>query len=447
MSALPHSEEWWRPEATAAPAAVDPVGEATPQTGGGKTAYRALLTFTLILLLAPQELVPILRPFRIALLSALVAIAAHLSDRFLFNRPVAVWGKEVALLGALVGWAVLTLPFSYWPGGSYSFLLDFYFKTVAIFWLLATVVDDVERLRTLAWSLGAMAVPLAATGVKNFLSGNFIAGASDRIAGYAGGLTSNPNDLALMLNLILPLTLALLVTARRPFMRGVLAAMALVEIGGVITTFSRGGFLTLATIIALHLWRQARRGAFVWAFLGVTACAAGSLLLPSGYVARLATIVDNDADATGSAQERRHGMGMAVQIVMESPVTGAGVGMNAVAINRATGASWSKVHNVYLEYAVDLGLPGLLLFLLLLRACLARVRSVRRASAAGMTELSSLAEGIEIALIAFSVAALFHPVAYHFYFYYPAGLAVAAGSIHRGLSRRAEGYPPTPSVA
>ena len=387
-------------------------------------------------------MVPILRPFRIAFVAALLAIAAHLADRFLRHRPVTVWGREITFLASLVAWAFITLPTSYWPGGSLSFLLDFYFKTVATFWLLATVIDRRVRLDVLVWCLGAIAVPLSLTGLKNFLFGNLIAGAHDRIAGYAGGLTSNPNDLALMLNLILPLTLALLATARGTLVRGLLLALVLLEVAGVITTFSRGGFLTLATIIGIHLWRLARRGALAWAAAGLVACMAGAAMLPSGYVARLATIVNTETDSTGSAQARRQGHDAAIRLVMARPLTGAGVGMNAVALNEAA-AGWVKVHNVYLEFAVDLGLPGLLLFLLLLRACLATVRSVRRAVlVSGPREFALLAEGVEISLIAYAVAAVFHPIAYHFYFCFPAGLAVAVGNIHRGLSKAAAGRSP-----
>ena len=43
-----------------------------------------------------------------------------------------------------------------------------------------------------------------------------------------------------------------------------------------------------------------------------------------------------------------------------------------------------------------------------------------------MRDLFLLAEGIQVSLFAFAIAALFHPVAYHFYFYYIAGLALAA---------------------
>ena len=67
---------------------------------------------------------------------------------------------------------------------------------------------------------------------------------------------------------------------------------------------------------------------------------------------------------------------------------------------------------------------------------MASVRAARRAqrgpSTAGDSELAHLAEGIEVALLAFAVSALFYPVAYHFYFYLIAGLAAAAGPIVGG---------------
>jgi hypothetical protein len=51
-------------------------------------------------------------------------------------------------------------------------------------------------------------------------------------------------------------------------------------------------------------------------------------------------------------------------------------------------------------------------------------------------ELFCLAEGLQISLIAFAVAAPFYPAAYHFYFYYMAGLAVAVRSVYEQEAER-----------
>ncbi len=150
-------------------------------------------------------------------------------------------------------------------------------------------------------------------------------------------------------------------------------------------------------------------------------------LLPRGYLDRLSTIADIQSDPTGSAQERWSDTRAALRFVAAHPLLGAGVGMNVLALNEARGASWKNVHNVYLEYAVDLGLPGVVLCVALFALCLrATVEAMRRAAAMPAPDLFLLAEGLQISLVVFAVAALFHPVAYHFYFYYVAGLAIAA---------------------
>jgi O-antigen ligase len=102
-----------------------------------------------------------------------------------------------------------------------------------------------------------------------------------------------------------------------------------------------------------------------------------------------------------------------------------------LALNAERGPRWVNVHNVYLQHAVDLGLPGLALFLLLLGACLGSASRAEAAARArpGLAPVFHLAAGIRVSLIGFAVAALFHPSAYHFYFYYVAGLAVAARAI------------------
>jgi O-antigen ligase len=91
------------------------------------------------------------------------------------------------------------------------------------------------------------------------------------------------------------------------------------------------------------------------------------------------------------------------------------------------------VHNVYLEYAVELGLLGLALFVALAACCLRSARDAARAARRGPRPdaLVPLLEGLRVALLAFLVAGLFHPAAYHFYFYLLAGLVVAGRSIVR----------------
>ena len=71
-----------------------------------------------------------------------------------------------------------------------------------------------------------------------------------------------------------------------------------------------------------------------------------------------------------------------------------------------------------------------MLFLLLFRASLRSALLAQRIAAyARASALFHLSEAVRVSLLAFVVAAMFHPAAYQFWFYLLAGLALAAQSI------------------
>jgi len=128
---------------------------------------------------------------RIALLAAGIAMAAHIVERTVHRQPVTPMSAEIGIVLALVSWAVITLPMSVWPGGSMRLLTDQYLKAIAFFWLLGTVVTSSSRMRGLSWALVLCSIPLAVTGVKNYVFGENLLSTGvrgfTRIAGYEGG--------------------------------------------------------------------------------------------------------------------------------------------------------------------------------------------------------------------------------------------------------------------
>ena len=421
--------EWWRPDTLSEKDSeteiqVRPVLE----TQDSPVAFWALMGFLFILLISPQTLFPALAPFRVAMLAAGLAMATHVIGRFKRHKPIVEFTREIALVTGLVTWAILTIPLSYWPGGSISYLLDIYFKTLIVFWLLSNVVNTLPRLRCMAWGLCLMSVPLALTTVKNFVLGAGV----NRVDGYNAALTENPNDLALMLNLIIPVCIALFLANQRVMMRMILAIIIGLNVLAVFTTFSRGGFLTLAIILMTYVWVLLKRPERGWAYLALFLALVAVPFVPANYTERLGTITNIEADETGSAQTRWSDMITASKYVIQHPVIGAGIGMNILALNEERGATWTAIHNVYLQYAVELGLPGLVMFLLLLKTSYRNISIVQNYYSGGrnLTEFFYLAEGIRISLIAFVVAALFYPAGYNFYFYLIAGFAAAAKAIY-----------------
>jgi O-antigen ligase len=419
--------EWWRPEI--APRDV-PLSQPEDRAGrqeiaGSRASFRALMAFTFVLLLAPQAFIPALAALRPGLLTAAAALTAYLFDRLFYRQPVVMITREMIAAGCLAAWALVTVPTSYWPGGSLAVLLDEYLKTLVIFWLLGNVVNTSGRLQVVARGLTLMAVPLAVVGIHQYVAGMFLDG---RILSYDAPLASNPNDLALILNLILPLTLALALLQTNILLRLFFLGCAGLSAMGVILTFSRAGFISLATTALIYFVKLMRRPGRAWVLGALCLALASVPFLPSGYAERLGTIMNIQSDPTGSAQERWGDTLAAIQFVSRNPIIGAGIGMNILALNEVRGAIWKKVHNVYLEYATDLGLPGLILFLVILTGCFRSATYVMRRTAGSppLRDLFLLAEGIQVSLSAFTVAAFFHPVAYNFYFYYMGGLALAA---------------------
>ena len=416
---IPVATDWWAARAPATPAPAS------------KIAFGALLAFTFVLLVAPQDMFPALGGFRLGLLTIGLAFAANLASRHARGLPMFVLPRGTWLAVALGAWALVTTPFSYWPGGSIDLFLDQFWKSLLVFWLIPQIVDTPARLRMITAWLCVLGLPLAITAVRHWAAGDFVGvGEVHRIVGYDAALTANPNDLALMLNLLLPLTYALASIYRAPLARAALFALFALEAIGVIVTYSRAGFITLAAIWIVHALRTFRGPRRAIAAVVALGLLGGVAMMPDGYARHLTTVVDINADVTGSAQARWGDMVVAVGVVIDQPLVGAGLGMNILAITRETGG-WRMVHDVYLQYAADLGLPGLALFLGLLARCLLDVRAVARA---GDGELSRLARGYELALWAFAIAGVFHPAGYHFYVFFLGGLALAARAVYQEAS-------------
>jgi O-antigen ligase len=412
--------EWWRREPAAPDAA--PAVRAGQEPKGGNAAFWALVAFTAVLMLVPQQYFPFLNVIRINLLIGTFAIAAHV-----FAPPVSTvlrFPTELKLAVALVVCAAISIPSSYWRSASVDAFSDFV-RVVAVFWLLGQDVCSQRRLRIMFWTLTLVCVPVAAAAVNNYRLGVYDA-VGTRILGYSNNLASNPNDLALTLNLFLPFAAILAITARRLVARLAAWAVIAIAIAAIFVTFSRGGFLTLAIEAALLIQLVTRRKGAKMLVLAVVLGGLAVVMMPEGYGERIGTIVNIDSDQTGSAQMRWSDTVASVQFMLGHPIVGAGVGQGHLALNQVRGAFWTVVHNAYLNYGVDMGIPALLLFVAMIVTSFRSVRRIERLPPSAIpTEVRWMASAVRISLAGFIVAAFFHPVGYDFYFFYLAGMAVA----------------------
>jgi len=204
--------------------------------------------------------------------------------------------------------------------------------------------------------------------VKTFLPASLF-----RLFPLLVGDTVHPNVMAAALVTLVPLSLALLLAPRRTVGQGFwprtgLAAACLVQVVVVVLTKSRGGYLALAVGIWLTLWLSGRRRLAVGLAIVALPVLVGMALLSAGNGGEGLSAARAAADASTWAFRQRIWQ-VAIRIIRDFSLTGTGMGaFNDVAdfLYGLHVPQNPQAHNLFLQVAVDLGLPGLISFLAIL---------------------------------------------------------------------------------
>jgi O-antigen ligase len=403
-------------------------------------AFWCLVFFTFIVFVAPQALFGFLEPLHLAKVSAILALSAYMCQSVSRGEPLLPKTPEIRLLGLFIFLTALSIPSSLWRGGSFGLLTDFYAKSVIVFLLTTQLLTTLPRFERMLWFVLLFCVAVSFIAIASYQQGNLVGGY--RMQGGWGGINSNPNDFALTINLFLPFGFALY-SLNRTLLRKVFCAFfVVISVAAIMLTYSRGGFITLVVVLILcflKMGRQGKRSKHLLPFMLVVI--AFILLAPHDYLDRLQTITDFSKDRSGSGQARQEAIEKTLEVISEHPLLGIGMGMNGLALN-AKGLYWAYVHNVYLQIASEIGIAALIVFVALILRLLKATRRIQTQFQGNQhhRKLILLARATEISLSAFCIAALFHPIAYHFYFYYIAAFALALKGIAEGVSDDPESH-------
>jgi O-antigen ligase len=282
--------------------------------------------------------------------------------------------------------------------------------------------SEIRQRRELRLVLGLLIFSAAFQGVialAQHLSGSTLGldffGADKKLYGYVGleavsrvgGLVGHPNNLALFFDLMLPLSLSLLFCPMRGRTRFFLAAAVFLQLVGLSVTFSRGGIIGSGlAILCLAVFHGARRFGLIRAFCMTMA---GAL-----FLAAFLTVVPNPFVKGLTRTERTvHGRMLlseiAFTLIQHHPLFGVG-------LNNYTHASrqydftreqivsaWnSPVHNLFLFIAGEIGLVGLICFVVfLIRALTALIPAMRSPD----PFILSVGGGLFFGLVAFLIHA------------------------------------------
>lgn len=305
--------------------------------------FTYLLLYIALLYLRPHEYVESLATLPLLPVALIAAFGLWLlRTRKNFEAP-----QHLLMPGLLLALAV-SVAANGWPGGGLKVFIDFA-PVVLLFFMVATTVDSLERLRQIYFVIAIACAVIAVHGAEQAWFGISWSGAAmiqGRIT-YLGFL-NDPNDLAMAFLMALPM--ALYLTHERGFlMRWFYRGVAALILYGVYLTNSRGAVVALAAMISLY---GVRRFGIVKSLL-----ASPLLLLPLALLApsRMADISDDEASAAGRVDAWFEGF----QMFKSHPVFGVGKGQ-FIDHHPLT------AHNSYVLAFAELGLFGYFFWLSLI---------------------------------------------------------------------------------
>ncbi len=328
------------------------------------------------------------------------------------NRQFLV--RETVLLFFLWAWFALTMLYAVQvplfadhiePGKA---LLERVSKILLMTVVMILVVTSRKKLQYLflvtALSFGFLAIKGTLFGIRT--------GGQFRVWGPPDSFIADNNDVALAINMSLPMMFFLAREVTNRWLRLLLRVAFLSGIVAVILTYSRGGLLGLAVVLFVIAIKSHRK------LLGVASLAvAGFLLLtfaPLPWMSRMETFLRGDLDL--SAQLRLQAWEFAWTLAKHHPITGGGFETFTPGLfERYTpGLEFAGPHSIYFQVLGEHGFVGLALFLFLLASCFFTLRRLRRRvrgdpSAAWMV---SYAHMLEASLIAYAISGAFLPRAY-----------------------------------
>ena len=215
--------------------------------------YFWLLAYLVIMFLRPQEYVDVLIETPVVPASLMVAASVWLlTQEKRFKAP-----QHGLMLGltATMGLSVLS---SGWATGAVNVVTKFV-PTLLVFYMVATSVDSIKKFKEICLILSAMSFIMAIHGMEQI--------ANEEGKGWTGaatiqgritylGLLNDPNDLAMVFLMSLPLTLYLTRHTESFVMRQACYVAAAATVYGIYLCNSRGSILGLVAMLTLYVGRR-----------------------------------------------------------------------------------------------------------------------------------------------------------------------------------------------
>jgi O-antigen ligase len=391
--------------------------------------FFGLLVLITIYFVQPAELFPALAPFHIERTYAIALLLAFWLQRASNSeRPVL---NPILRAGiALVGVAALSVPFAVWKGGAVQGTVNLAKLEIYLF-LLSTLIDTRDRLRKVLWLLAGLLAWISGNGFVSYLQGKFVFRQGiDRALGETS-IVGDPNELAGVILILLPLAFALWRSSQKILPRLLLLGLMLLALATVVVTGSRAAMIEVGVIVAYYVFKSRHKVA------GLALCAVAAVFLwlamPEQYQNRYLTTVHfaqgEKLDASNELRVRVWKAGW--RMFLDHPILGVGAGQFSTAYGSLYSGEkhglWMQPHSLFFQVAAELGLVGLVAVGCFLYQVVKANRFLLRFHAQHREGLDyQLALALGAALLGIAFDSVFGHTLYRPHWYFIAGLVAAS---------------------
>lgn len=387
------------------------------------------------------DLVPWLHEIPLAKLVAGVAIIAALRSRTATganwkSAPPAKWTL------ALMGVVIISILWSFLRSASFGIITGTALAVIVTMLLVIKAARNWVAVKTILFGTVLASIVLVAT---VFTSKVIDAG------GYRAGYSNSydPNDFAFVLIGLLPLVVTFGIISRRT-KRLCYFGVACAVVVSILLTQSRGGFIgLLVDVVAMTFFLPlARRGQlqFRASTRGIIARAillalVGLIIwqsLPDSARARLGTITELGSDYNANVTEggRLAIWSRNLPLIANRP-WGFGAGSFEAVDGLLAGGQYRAPHNTLLEVLIELGVPGLVLFIAIIVSSLRYLRAPQHserdtAVGAEQDEARAFARGLAVGWVGLCLTGFFLSQLYSNVLWTFVTLSCAVGIIRRG---------------
>lgn len=325
----------------------------------------------------------------------------------------------------LIALILLSVPFAVWPGNSFNYVVTAFAKDAVLILLLILTTRTQQDLRRviIAFVANALVLDYAL----------FQYGAQGIVQVSVGR-----NEAAMVSVIAMGLLLPLPVQGLGKLFK----ALTVVTLASaVIVSNSRGGILGLAFVVAVFLYFSFGKKIGATAIALVVLSYIAYLQLPTDVRSNMESIINYEQDYNVTAPEGRMEIWKrGLRIVYENPLLGVGINNFAVAEGQMDPDKirpWMTAHNSPLLVAAEIGLPGLIVYLLLISRMFGAAQYLRRRWQGA--DMGKIATALFIGLAGYMLTGFFLSQGFTVPLYILMAVTLAAMHVDAGFQLKREG--------